>query len=419
MNRYRICLVSPSHLSLNPRLVKEARALRAAGHMVEIVCARYTSWGMAADRELAADLGRVTWVPFGPQEASKITYLRQTVIRRLADMLSRAGLWRVSAIAARAQHPIAGDLARAVRRIQADHYVAHYIAALPAVSAAARAHGKRYSFDAEDFHLGDLPNRPKHRFERRLIRAVESRFLPGAATITVAAPLIAKAYAREYAIPRPTTVLNLFPRSAAAPAPTESGTVAPGPTIYWFSQVIGPGRGLELLLQAAARAASRPHLFMRGVLTAGYGQKLRDIAAGLGMDNRLHFLDRIPPDVLERDGAQFDLGYVGERAETTNRAIALTNKLFSYLSSGLPMLISDIPAHRDILPKLSIAAECFLQDDAADLATKIDLMLEPARLAQSRKFAWALGQGAFAWESEAPRLVDAIIGTMERPCAAA
>ena len=65
---------------------------------------------------------------------------------------------RYAGFAGRAFSPFTGPLTAAAKRVPADLYIAHYPAALPAAAIAARRHGALYAFDAEDFHLGDLPD---------------------------------------------------------------------------------------------------------------------------------------------------------------------------------------------------------------------------------------------------------------------
>jgi glycosyltransferase involved in cell wall biosynthesis len=399
----RICLISPGHLSTNPRLVKEARALRSAGHTVHVICGRFQPWGTANDTPLTAGLDSVTYVAFGPTEASPSTYLFQNLVCRGARVLVRLGLKTLTLIEA-AHAPIVRDLKAAARGVRADLYIAHYMAALPAAARAAAHFGKPYAFDAEDFHLGDSPE--THAFEKGIIRAIESRYLPCAMYVTAASPLIAEAYAETYRIPPPAVILNVFPKANAPVAPTNSGTARPGPSIYWFSQTVGAGRGLETAIKAISNSRSKPHLYLRGSPATGYQNHLHNMATRLGIEDRLHFLDPAPPDELERLGAEFDVGYSGETGFSPNNLRALSNKLFSYLLSGLPTLASDTPALRGIAPALGDAITLFPIEDAAALAAAIDkFLLDPNFLAAARRHAWNLGQTKFNWDCEKENLL--------------
>jgi glycosyltransferase involved in cell wall biosynthesis len=280
---------------------------------------------------------------------------------------------------------------------------------------ASAKHGAAYAFDAEDFHLGDLPDTPEHALNRCLIRDIESRCIPGASYITAASPMIADAYVEAYGIDRPTVVLNVFPRGHAPSAPSARGTVRPGPSLYWFSQTIGPGRGLETAVEAIAHAATAPHLYLRGTPASGYADALSTLAQEYGVGDRLHFLAPEAPDEMERLGAQYDLGFSGEAGFSRNNATALGNKLFSYLLGGVPIVASDVPAHRAIAPEIGEAMTLFRIGDAVALAATIDQHLgDPARLAAVRAHAWRLAQQRYCWEVEQRVFLDAVEGALAR-----
>ena len=402
----RICIVTPGALGSNPRVVKEADALHGAGFEVTTISTRTLA---RLDQHDEAVLQSRRWT-------SERLDLRNRWFRWLkrASQIAARAAYRTAALPAwaeRAHSPFAPPLKSRAARNTADLYIAHYVAALPAAARAAARHGAAYAFDAEDFHPGDLPDAPEHALEKDLIRAIEARYLPGAAYVSAASPMIAEAYVEAYGIARPVVVLNVFPKANAPAGPTRRGSTRPGPSLYWFSQTIGPGRGLETALAAIAEAASRPHLYLRGTPATGYEAYLRDLAEQAGAASRLHILKPAPPDNLERLGAAFDLGYSGESGFSANNTMALGNKLFSYILGGVPCLASDIPAHRRIAPELGEAMTLFPASDAEALAGLLDRFLCDAdRLAAARRHAWALGQNRFNWDKQKVELLETIAG---------
>jgi glycosyltransferase involved in cell wall biosynthesis len=410
----RICLITPGHLSTNPRIVKEADALTEAGHDVQVIAAEFAKWARAADAEFMNRRWRCDEkLRFGPQ-AGFFTRVKQAARQRIARPLVKLGL-RSKVADCAAVHPVGPDLLNAAKCAPADLYVAHYVAALPAAAQAAKQNGALYAFDAEDFHLGDLPDLLQHAFEKRLIRAIETRYLPGCAYVTAASPGIADAYAETYGILRPTVVLNVFPRSQGAAVPTPRGTASPGPSIYWFSQTVGEDRGLECAVRAIGRAKSRPHLYVRGNPDRSFIETLRCIASDEGVDQRLHFLPPEAPSRMERLAAIYDIGFSGEPGHTRNRRIALTNKLFSYLLAGLPILMSDVPAHRAFAKDLKQAAQLFQINDADALAQAIDnWLLDDVALKTARVAAWELGHTRFNWECEKEQLLNCVDSVLRR-----
>ncbi len=391
-----ICLVTPGHLSTNPRLVKEADALSAAGYAVSIVAARFIPWADAADSEFAVRPWRVKKVAFGPL-AGRPTHVAQSLMRRFCLFAWRGlGLWPE-----RAFHPVIPSLTRAACSTQADFYIAHNLAALPAAYQAAKKHGAKLGFDAEDFHSGEMTNTPENAHRLRLMREIEMRYLPRCDYLTAASPGIAKAYAVAYGVPVPTVILNVFPLPDPPVAPSDHGAAQPSPSLYWFSQTIGPDRGLEKVVEAIARSKSRPCLFLRGNPAPGYQQVLTELAEQLGAGDRLRFLAPAQPGEMVSLAAEYDLGLATELSTTVNRDICLSNKLFTYLLAGLPVLASATAAQSELAADLPDAVFAYPQQDACVLAEKMDeLLLSPFRLASARRAAWQRGHRQFNWDLE-------------------
>jgi glycosyltransferase involved in cell wall biosynthesis len=407
--RSHVCIVTPQALGSNPRVVKEAQALHEAGHDITVISVRTLAH---VDRRDASILAEVPW------RAERLDFTVRGRVWRLRRAAQTAcvltfRMTKSANLAGRAFSPFTGPLAAATKRVSADLYVAHYPAALPAAALAAQHHHALYAFDAEDFHLGDLPDRSEYEPEQRLIRAIEGRHLPGCAYITAASPGIADAYVDAYGIARPAVVLNVFPRAQAPSRNTPAGAAEPGPSIYWFSQTIGPDRGLECVVQAIGRSRIRPHLYLRGSPTSDFIGRLETIAGEAGVAGHLHILSPAAPSKMERLAASCDVGFVGETGWTASRRIALTNKLFSYLLAGLPVVMSDIPAHRGLASELGDAAWLYSTSDASSLAEVLDTLLRnPGRLAAARAAAFMLGQTRFNWDVERAKFLEQVDGAL-------
>ncbi len=388
--------------------MKEADAFTCAGYDVVVIAANYIGWANDADKSFASREWRVArTLRFGPS-AGLLSRTFQVMRRRSARAIMRFGAKRMGIVQA-AWHPIAPDLVSAAKSIKADLYVAHYIAALPAAALAAHVNGGFCAFDAEDFHLGDYPADIAYDYERGMVRAIEAHYLPQCAYVTAASPGIADAYVRSYGIPLPTVILNVSPCASGPIAATPSGTVVPGPSVYWFSQTIGPDRGLECAVRAIGYARSRPHLYLRGTPAAGYLDHLRAVAKLVSALDRLHFLPPAPPSEMERLAAKYDVGFVGETGHTINRQIALTNKQFSYLLAGIPVVMSDTPAHRSFANGLGDAVHLYRTEDHVSLSNSLDALFSSATtVAKARAEAWRLGREQFNWEVEQQRLLRCV-----------
>jgi len=132
-----ICLVTSGHLSTNPRIVKEADCLAEAGHQVTVLATRYLAWAEETDA-LFAGRGWVVAPPvgFGPR-APILTRLTQIARQRLARLAVDGARMKHHSVVNADWHQATPTLVRAAKRIQADLYIAHYPAALPAAALAA------------------------------------------------------------------------------------------------------------------------------------------------------------------------------------------------------------------------------------------------------------------------------------------
>jgi len=211
--------------------------------------------------------------------------------------------------------------------------------------------------------------------------------------------LISAAYAMTYGIPKPEVVLNVFPLARAIVSPTAAGTATPGPSVYWFSQTIGPGRGLECAVRAISTAQTKPHLYLRGNPAAGYLHHLEQMALREGVADRIHILPLAGPSKMEHLASVYDVGLSAEPGETPNNQMALGNKLFSYMLGGLPIAMSATPAHAAFAPQLGRAAQLFPIDEPRSLAAVLDSWLGNVdALAEARRVSWELGQKQFNWD---------------------
>ena len=400
----RVCIISPSQLGMNPRAVKEAQALSQAGHDVTVIATRLAQHVEAGDQDILRGAGwRTIRLDFSVPSKRRFPRLRQMVGRFLFALTG--SLWAAKL----GNHFSTPELTTEALKVPADLYIAHYVAALPAAAMAAAVHGAPYAFDAEDFHIGELPEEPRFDIDRRMIGVIEGRYLPKCAYVSADADGTANAYARVYGIPTPITVLNVFPLSHAPASAPAASIATPGPSVYWFSQTIGTDRGLECLVRAVGRTKSRPHLYIRGTPSRGYEEVLRLIAREAGVEDHIHLL---PPDVaaeMERLASEYDIGFVGEPGQSESRRVALTNKIFTYLLAGIAVIASDIPAHLALVPVMGDSMHLFKAEDSQSLADVLDgLLLNPAALKAARKTAWRLGQEQFNWDVERQVLLTAV-----------
>lgn len=412
--RRRFCLVSPAHLSSNPRLVKEADALAAAGHDVRVVTLHSSERAAAHDSTLLRDRSWRHETVNVARTAAQLRWAAWSMAQRAATAGYDAGL-RVGAVRDLSVSRFMVPLAMAAGREGADVYVAHNLAALPAAAWAASRHRAQLGFDAEDLHTGELPDTAEHAPERARRMAVERYYLPRCDYLTAASPGIADAIVELYGVKRPTVILNTFPAEPVPPTAQPRDRVSGEPSLYWFSQVAGPDRGIEDALEAMGRMRTPAHLYLRGAASEEYRSRVLRRAAELGCEARVHFLDLVPPGELIARSAEHDVGLALEQPYTRNRDVCVTNKLFTYMLAGLAVAATDTAGQRSVLAGRDVGAFLYAPGDVATLARMLDALLgSPERLTRAKREARAAAEGELSWSVDAARLVDYLTGRPNR-----
>jgi glycosyltransferase involved in cell wall biosynthesis len=400
----KICIVSTRHVSYNPRVLKEADALDAAGFAVVVVTIRNDERQAAFDDELMRQRKwKLRTVDFRRGRRGERRYwLSLTLKQRLFLLLSRISLrW---GIAERAAEKAFDGLLKLAGAERADLYIAHHAEALGAAYAAARRNNARLGFDAEDFHTGMEDSSAGM---NRMIGYLEASYLPFCEYLTAASTGIAEAYRDKYGIRLPQVILNVFPLEELPVRP-------PGNPVkfYWYSQVIGPNRGIELLLDAASRIAVPGdgtrgfEIHLRGQLySEDYKTTLMQRYGDPGLWDRVFLHEPIAPARLIGDANQFDVGLALESNVSVNRNICVTNKVFSYLMSRLMIIGTDTYGQKDIFAHFPGAVRVCRMDDPEDLADAMRACIAgELSVLEGKRSAGEAAEQRFNWERESKKL---------------
>jgi len=401
-----ICLVTPSHISANPRVVKEADALCKAGFVVRVLFAQGTdARARQRDRDVlsekrwafeSVDYGRATaptvWLRSG---------LRHRVNRELPEIL-----WRSGATSERAEGRVYTELADLAASRPADVYIGHYPTGLAAAHAAAKTHRGLLGFDAEDFHTGEAENEN----ENGRVHFLQRRYLPQCDFVTAASAGIAERLAQEYNIECPLTIYNTFPWAERAALDGKLRDRRGNDlSLYWYSQTIGLDRGLQDAIRAAGRVG-QVQLHLRGTVSQPVRAELLALAHSVGIADRLFFHEQVSPRELLSRSAEHDIGLALEQGQTINRAICTTNKLFFYMLSGLAIAATDVPGQRLVVTQSpGLEAVLYAPGDIDRLTAGIQAWAgDRESLARAKATSLSMARDCWNWENEARKLVDFI-----------
>lgn len=403
----RITIVTAGHLSACPRMLKAADALTCAGHTVRVVSVNHTPWSTSTDALLRstrtwsssiidynADSGRRLWLTSG---------VRQRAMQAMASAVgpSRAPM----SVVTRAFSRVHDELVRETTAAPADLIYGGSTGALAAAAESAGRLGIPYGIDFEDLHSSEHGG-PGSEFSNGLAARVEQRVISRAAFTTAGSPMIADAYTERYGV-RPVAIHNTF-----SIAPVDGTRQIDGPLrLYWFSQTLGPHRGLEDIVRAAGEASVPVELHLRALPIPEYLESLRRLHAAVAPRLELVLHDPMNPDGMVAAAQAFDAGIASEEPEPLNRRLCLSNKIFTYLAAGIPVLMTRTAAQARLESSLGEAAFGYECGDIQELARIIrELSADAGRRARSREAARAAAERRWHWEHPEDRgaLVDTI-----------
>lgn len=409
----KVCLVTSGNLASNPRLVKEALLLQDRGFSTTVVASEIIPSLSPFDTNIREKLlGGCTTVTWRAPIAVRVF---RGLRKRLFAMIARVFRDVPLSVAVQALHVLTPALSKVAVKVEADLYIAHNLAALPAAAAAAKKYGAKLGFDAEDYHCGEMPHNAENALELCIRRSVESKLLRCCDLLTSASPQISAAYARDYGVTMQ-SILNVLPLEQAPAHQTAPHRPDGLPTLYWFSQTIGPTRGLEQIILVMASLETKVRLVLRGHPSSGYPKFLTDHARRSGgneLASRIDIVDVAPPEEMARLAAAHDLGLALEMPYTTNRDICLTNKVFTYLVAGIPTLMNKTSAQSDLAAELGSAALLVDINNIAESTEALDGYLQNRERQQcARAEAWRIGRERYNWNKEQRVFLDAVYAVL-------
>ncbi|WP_309131135.1 glycosyltransferase [Brevibacterium sp.] len=110
--------------------------------------------------------------------------------------------------------------------------------------------------------------------------------------------------------------------------------------------------GFEPVIRALARLPEDVHLaaFVK-LKPAEYEEKIHEEIRELGLADRIHFFDFVEYSRLASLASDADVGLITSDVSNPNGAVALPNRLFDYLTAGLPVIAPPMPDVVDLVQR--------------------------------------------------------------------
>jgi len=202
------------------------------------------------------------------------------------------------------------------------------------------------------------------------------------ALMTVSSPLAAAL--AQYS--RPVHVFPNYRRAAPiarSDALRERLGLAPQDTIVVAACTIT--QGLENVIRALPELDTRFHLVTIGRISpAQYQQDISSLMDALGLNARVHMLEKVPFEELGPLLSGADLGLVVLNEAIVNHQVSLPNRVFDYVSAGVPFCSPPIPAIKAVIeefglglvteesPQAWAASIAFMAGDLARFRAKVE-----------------------------------------------
>jgi len=245
----KVVIVTTKHVSYNPRVVKEADTLADAGYEVVVYAFNYEEYLHRIDINLLKGrkwkLKTINFRKKGVREYLFWLYsgIRQKIIGRILSRITLA-----HGIAELAYGRVTREYIRLVKKEKANLYIAHHVDALAPAYFAAKKYNSKFAFDVEDLHDLEFSSGDSVRTVKQ-IEYIQGKFLPECNYVTVASPCFVDHLKNVYSVKSAVSVMNVFPLEIISQSDRRYDKNSDLPSIYWYSQVIGYDRGIEIIVE--------------------------------------------------------------------------------------------------------------------------------------------------------------------------
>ncbi|ALF54338.1 glycosyl transferase family 1 [Nostoc piscinale CENA21] len=405
----KILILIGGHLCTAPRPQKEAEALANAGHDVTVCGFWFDPDLVERDRLLIANK---KW-QFAPiidfQPSQRFNNWAVRLQARLAkEKFQRFGIFSPELLGYGAK-----AMLKVALKSRADLTIVHSELGLW-VGNKLLDQGFKVGVDFEDWFSEDLL--PEARVSRPIeqLKTLESRLAKECTYCLTTSHALADALAKAYNAPKPTVIYNVFPLSERSQIDHQKRDRCNLnlPSVHWFSQTIGPGRGLETLFQALPYINIPLEIHLRGNYPESSRQWLEPLIPEQWRE-LLFIHPTVPNNELLSRIAEHDIGLALERSDIPSRNLTVTNKLFQYLQAGLAVIATDTDGQREILSQNSAIGR-LITNNPIELAQAINDLLKDSNTLNTTKLAsLEIFKEKFIWEQQLDKLLQLMLKSLD------
>ncbi len=332
MNR-RITIITGQHLTANPRVWKEANALASRGYFVTIYTTWYNTLLLTEDKKLIDNA--VKYLPsfsliYSWNSCLYVIFARG--VKKAANYIFKC--FNISSIYQEIYLP--GIQLKRILNTPADLFICHQEAGL-LLGVQLLKKGKKVAFDFEDWYAEDYPNcfRPVN-----LFRKYEAHALKYAEYVTCPSDFMSIAIQQYYKFNRQVSVVyNSFPSGNIQ----ENHIQKIPNSLVWFSQTVGPNRGIEDFMHVLRQLDIPVEIHFIGFSSISYRQYLLECLNDTPHKVKIHSSMRHSDMV--NFVKQFEYGLALEDSFPLNKDLTISNKILLYLQLNLHVFATSTKGH--------------------------------------------------------------------------
>lgn len=205
-------------------------------------------------------------------------------------------------------------------------------------------------YDSHEYFTG-VPEIQQRPFVKWVWKLIEKSIFPRLKYVMTVSDSIAEKYFTEYAC-MPLTIRNLSRKSnIIVPFSREELELDPSHLLLILQGTgINIDRGGEELIDAV-NLTDKVSLLIIG--SGDQYEFLVEKTAGLGLTDRIKFIPKVPWNVLMKYTRSADAGISIDKNSNLNYLFSLPNKLFDYISAGIPVIATNLPEIGKILKEFN------------------------------------------------------------------
>ena len=397
-----VCFITPGHISSNPRLVKEAIALDQAGYQIHIIFIQNMEFLIEFDFIILNNNPNWTYSILDNVNLSfykKILKSTRTLVEKIAIFSVKKKL--IPFLQKLAINKYYYWQLREAIKIKSALYIAHNLGALPVAVIAAKRNRTKCGFDAEDFHRNEISDDHTD-YDVIIKKLIEDKYITQVCYLTAASPLISSAYHALYPSLNPIVINNVFEIKNQPNLMLNSSPVL---KLFWFSQTIGKDRGLEDVINAM-NIINNPliELHLLGNLSNENWKYFNNLTKF-----KIYYYKPISGDKIFQFASKFDIGLALELNKPHNRALCLTNKLFTYLISGLTIIATNTQAQEQFITDSNNIGKTYPIGNIHLLIELINEYFNNKKLLNEyKKNAYNIAKSRYNWEIESKNFIELI-----------